>query len=968
MLAQKAKHRKSINKVDHDGEVLSVAYQPDESIRIMKATGSGDKKVRVIIENTNDAAATWTTTVVHSHAQAVKTVAFCPGESVLLASGSRDGKVLLSKGTLDDAGDPEKWTWERVFSTQHVHSVNAVAFHPDGTKLAIAAGVTVAIWERVADTDDWSHAHDLKIHDKAVCAVHFSPTGGMMATGGEDGIAAICATTGAPADWKRFATLKVCQGSVLTVAFSPTGTSLATGGADKRVCVWETSTSPSWNHVEEFVLGSHVNCVVWSPLGTRLVAASNCLDIWDTATWRKLEEKFYIGKGRGGGLTTRIVHSAAMSPCGQRIASGDSQKKAKSFDATGLEAYCVLQGVIEQAEQTDQPGLAEALEELSSMIGLRKVKNTVATIVNGHLREPATAQSHRGIRCYGPPGVGKSTVAKIIARILTLCELVSLENGGETFVKMRASDLIAGYEGQTEDRARKYLDEHGPGAVLFFDEANSFTGPFAAIAASAINVFLDDYQGRTLMVVAGYPAGADSKVNLDDTFFSADRGLIRRFPTLQFEEYDVRDLVKIFKIKVKAFTAGRTGKSWRLACSDVALRHLFEKNEFIFRCDDYANGGGVETLAAKARDYRLLDHTRERGELDLVDIEDGFAELRGDEVNSRAGEPTPRGKQPTVPYDVMPSEKTRGSGPEPKKLDSSAPLPGTTTEKAQPSTAHAAASEAQAKTKMALLTERVANLGKSLRTESAAHKAALDALATSKQELATSKEELAKTKATLTAERTAHLRKTGTAQRRMWKLLRLAMLGFLAVAVLVVLTIFVPPVGIWGWGAVGVSPIGAWLIDQITNRAIGAVKRAAVDKIKKIVLGMIKKKLIDSMGPWLLSGLAVAIAVVIKTFIDSPLIQLCAWICLGCAAVGITAVHTIGDLAITDIEGTLLIVNNVAAEPDRGAARVIVNHEGTQTDEAVPTAAPCRHLPWSITALSVGVISVFILIFGSLAR
>lgn len=144
------------------------------------------------------------------------------------------------------------------------------------------------------------------------------------------------------------------------------------------------------------------------------------------------------------------------------------------------------------------------------MIGLQRVKDQVASIVHKFLLWPTDPTAHRNVKCYGPPGVGKTHAAEIIARIFNACGMVA-RKGPEAnpFVKIQSKDLIAQYTGQTDDVATKFLKTCS-GKVSLFDEANTFgTGDenaaaFAKIAATCVLRFVDEHRQNSIMMVAGW--------------------------------------------------------------------------------------------------------------------------------------------------------------------------------------------------------------------------------------------------------------------------------------------------------------------------------------------------------------------------------------------------------------------------------------------------------------------------------
>jgi len=228
-------------------------------------------------------------------------------------------------------------------------------------------------------------------------------------------------------------------------------------------------------------------CCRWSPSGRQLASGSNddTLAVWDTAdpdpaTWAKVATLK---------AHTDAVNCCEWSPSGRQLASGSDDTTLAVWDTAALvpkEAFG-LRSVIRAARtQHRNAALAEALEELDGMVGLADVKLEVAKKVNAKLKTPDHPRTHSNMLCLGPPGTGKSRAAKLIGEIFNACGLVELDAGlppDARFVEMRTSDLIAGYQGQTPERAAKYLRPHG-GKVLFYDEANAFDSAGEACSLS----------------------------------------------------------------------------------------------------------------------------------------------------------------------------------------------------------------------------------------------------------------------------------------------------------------------------------------------------------------------------------------------------------------------------------------------------------------------------------------------------
>ena len=144
----------------------------------------------------------------------------------------------------------------------------AAAFHPDGDKLATAAGgdtgeVALTLWE-------WSTGRRLTEYDNAtfVEGIAFAPDGETFATAEQDGNVIV---------WDANSPNKVVtgvghSGAILDLAYSPDGSRIATAGDDGTVRVFNSTTGE-----QEVVLRGHeylVMGVTFSPDGTKLASAS----------------------------------------------------------------------------------------------------------------------------------------------------------------------------------------------------------------------------------------------------------------------------------------------------------------------------------------------------------------------------------------------------------------------------------------------------------------------------------------------------------------------------------------------------------------------------------------------------------------------------------------------------------------------------------------------------------------------
>jgi hypothetical protein len=237
--------------------------------------------------------------------------------------------------------------------------------------------------------------------------------------------------------------------------------------------------------------------------------------------------------------------------------------------------------------------LVAPLEELQSMVGMSDVKKIIFDQLIYYLQnldDKNVDMLHTVI--VGPPGVGKTQLTHIIAKIYNRLGFLKTDK----VICAKRDDLIGEYIGQTAPKTRKVL-ENALGGVLLLDEIYSLAPTsdrdFAREAIDMINMYLSEHAHDLVCVVAGYKKPTYEK------FFSQNEGLSRRF-THHFEikGYTHDELAQIFKKYLES-------QKWILGAS------LEEVSEII---KGYMNifpnfGGDMTTLFAcckKAHSRRLL--------------------------------------------------------------------------------------------------------------------------------------------------------------------------------------------------------------------------------------------------------------------------------------------------------------------------------------------------------------------------
>lgn len=190
--------------------------------------------------------------------------------------------------------------------------------------------------------------------------------------------------------------------------------------------------------------------------------------------------------------------------------------------------------------------LDEYLDDLNSLIGLKEVKEEVNSLINlikvKKMREKynmAVTEMSYHMVFTGNPGTGKTTVARLVAKIYK--ELGLLSKGH--LVETDRSGLVAGYVGQTALKVKEVV-ENAIGGILFIDEAYSLCGQlagndFGQEAIDTLVKLMEDNRNDLVVIVAGYK---DEMQN----FLEANPGLISRFNKyICFADYTCWELIDI---------------------------------------------------------------------------------------------------------------------------------------------------------------------------------------------------------------------------------------------------------------------------------------------------------------------------------------------------------------------------------------------------------------------------------------
>jgi len=276
--------------------------------------------------------------------------------------------------------------------------------------------------------------------------------------------------------------------------------------------------------------------------------------------------------------------------------------------------------------------LIDAQAELDRQIGLSRVKDQIeryrAATQMAKVRAARgmkVAQQSKHIIFTGPPGTGKTTIARVVANILAGLGVIAEPKLVETSRK----DFVAEYEGQSSVKTARTIDR-AVGGVLFIDEAYTLVqerdgraDPFGTEALDTLLARMENDRDRLVVIIAGYSADIDRLLESND-------GLRSRFSTrVEFDSYspdEIVDIAKVLAASNDSTLSEEAGKRALEAATLLSQRTLNGKPAL----DIAGNGRYARQLVEAGEQYRDMRLARSI-EFDSLGVEQ-LSEINGDDM------------------------------------------------------------------------------------------------------------------------------------------------------------------------------------------------------------------------------------------------------------------------------------------------------------------------------------------------